>query len=39
MRWSSAHVRYGGTGVYDIVTRDGWRIPGQSATVLAPGAV
>jgi maltooligosyltrehalose trehalohydrolase len=36
MRWSSGHVRYGGTGAYDIVTTDGWRIPGQSATVLAP---
>jgi maltooligosyltrehalose trehalohydrolase len=35
-RWSSEHVRYGGTGAYDIVTEDGWRIPGQSAIVLAP---
>jgi len=36
MRWSSEHVRYGGSGAYEIATADGWRIPGQSATVLAP---
>ena len=35
-RWSSEHVRYGGAGVCDIVPADGWRIPGHSATVLAP---
>jgi maltooligosyltrehalose trehalohydrolase len=35
-RWSSEHVRYGGAGAFDIVTADGWRIPGHSATVLAP---
>jgi 1,4-alpha-glucan branching enzyme len=34
--WSSEHVRYGGTGAHEIVTADGWRIPGQSATLLAP---
>jgi maltooligosyltrehalose trehalohydrolase len=38
MRWSSEDVRYGGTGAYDIVTADGWRVPGQSATVLSPRA-
>jgi maltooligosyltrehalose trehalohydrolase len=39
MRWSSEHVRYGGTGAYEILTGGGWRIPGQSATVLAPAHV
>jgi len=34
--WSSEHVRYGGAGGYDIVTEDGWRMPGQSAIVLRP---
>ena len=36
VRWSSEHPDYGGVGTYEIATRDGWRIPGQSATVLAP---
>jgi maltooligosyltrehalose trehalohydrolase len=36
MRWSSQAGAYGGYGAYDIVTADGWRIPGHSATVLAP---
>lgn len=39
MRWSSEHVRYGGMGVHDIVTADGWRIPGQSATVLSAAEI
>jgi maltooligosyltrehalose trehalohydrolase len=36
MRWSSEHPDYGGLGCPQIVTADGWRIPGHSATVLAP---
>jgi maltooligosyltrehalose trehalohydrolase len=36
VRWSSEDVAYGGVGVPPIVTTDGWRIPGHSATVLAP---
>jgi maltooligosyltrehalose trehalohydrolase len=36
VRWSSEDPAYGGTGAPDVVTEDGWRIPGQSATVLAP---
>ena len=36
VRWSSESPRYGGLGAPDVVTDDGWRIPGQSATVLAP---
>jgi maltooligosyltrehalose trehalohydrolase len=35
-RWSSEHPRYGGAGPLDVVTADGWGIPGFSATVLAP---
>jgi maltooligosyltrehalose trehalohydrolase len=36
VRWSSEHPDYGGFGVPEIVTDEGWRIPGHSATVLAP---
>jgi maltooligosyltrehalose trehalohydrolase len=36
VQWSSEHVRYGGIGVPVVVTADGWRVPGCSATVLAP---
>jgi maltooligosyltrehalose trehalohydrolase len=36
MRWSSESLAYGGFGAYDIVMDDRWRIPGRSATVLAP---
>jgi maltooligosyltrehalose trehalohydrolase len=36
VRWSSEDLGYGGAGVPPIVTSDGWRIPGHSATVLAP---
>ncbi len=35
-RWSSEAVVYGGFGAYDVVTDAGWRVPGRSATVLAP---
>ena len=35
-RWSSDAIAYGGFGAYEIVTDAGWRIPGRSATVLAP---
>jgi maltooligosyltrehalose trehalohydrolase len=35
--WSSEHPRYGGAGTAPLDTDDeGWRIPGQSAVVLAP---
>jgi maltooligosyltrehalose trehalohydrolase len=36
MRWSSEGRQYGGDGAYDVVTRDGWRVPGRSATLLHP---
>jgi maltooligosyltrehalose trehalohydrolase len=36
MRWSSESVAYGGFGAYDIVKDGQWRVPGRSATVLAP---
>lgn len=39
VRWSSEHVRYGGAGAHEVATADGWRIPGESATVLAPTEV
>jgi maltooligosyltrehalose trehalohydrolase len=35
-RWSSESPRYGGTGGPDIVSSEGWSIPGDSAAVLAP---
>src|SRR5690606_6379924 len=35
--WSSESPRYGGGGTAPLDTEDeGWRIPGQSAVVLAP---
>jgi maltooligosyltrehalose trehalohydrolase len=34
--WSSERPAYGGSGEFAIVSADGWRIPAQSATVLAP---
>jgi maltooligosyltrehalose trehalohydrolase len=34
--WSSEAVRYGGEGVVRPDTDDGWRIRGESATLLAP---
>jgi maltooligosyltrehalose trehalohydrolase len=36
VRWSSEDAEYGGGGTHEIVTRSGWRVPGRSATVLAP---
>jgi maltooligosyltrehalose trehalohydrolase len=36
VRWSSEDLIYAGTGIPPIVTADGWRVPGHSATVLAP---
>jgi len=36
LRWSSEDPAYGGVGAPDVVTEAGWRIPGHSATVLAP---
>jgi maltooligosyltrehalose trehalohydrolase len=36
MRWTSEDPRYGGAGSPEVVTPDGWHIPGRSATVLAP---
>jgi maltooligosyltrehalose trehalohydrolase len=36
MRWSSESLAYGGYGAYDIVKDEQWRVPGRSATVLAP---
>ena len=38
VRWSSEGLVYGGVGVPPVVSGDGWRIPGHSATVLAPSA-
>ncbi len=35
--WSSEDPRYGGFGTPDLDTDDEWRIPGESAVVLAPG--
>jgi len=34
--WSSEAPRYGGEGVVPSDTEDGWRIRGESATLLAP---
>ncbi|HKD36316.1 MAG TPA: DUF3459 domain-containing protein, partial [Pirellulales bacterium] len=33
--WSSEDPRYGGHGSPDVYTSDGWRIPGEAATMLA----
>jgi maltooligosyltrehalose trehalohydrolase len=38
-QWSSEHPDYGGAGASPLVTPEGWRIPGHSATVLAPRLV
>jgi maltooligosyltrehalose trehalohydrolase len=35
IEWSSESPQYGGFGAPDVVGKDGWRIPGHSATVLA----
>lgn len=34
--WASEHPDYGGSGVPEIETKAGWRIPGHAAVVLAP---
>jgi len=36
LEWSSEHPDYGGAGCPAVCTRDGWRIPGRSASVLKP---
>ena len=36
LEWSSEHPDYGGTGAPEVCTRDGWIIPGRSASVLQP---
>ena len=35
LAWSSDHADYGGPGVVNSLTEDGWRIPAMSATLLA----
>jgi maltooligosyltrehalose trehalohydrolase len=37
--WSSEDLCYGGCGVPPLETDENWRIPGESATVLAPESV
>lgn len=37
VEWSSEDPRYGGSGTPDIWPDCGWRIPGESALVVAPG--
>jgi maltooligosyltrehalose trehalohydrolase len=34
--WSSEDPRYGGSGTPDLDTDENWRIPGESAVLLAP---
>lgn len=34
LRWSSDHIRYGGTGTVDPAPEKGWLVPGQSAMLL-----
>ena len=34
VEWSSEHPEYGGGGTPEVCTSSGWRVPGQSATVL-----
>lgn len=36
LRWSSEDPRYGGSGMPEVETTDAWRIPAESAVVLAP---
>lgn len=36
LRWSSEDPRYGGAGMPELATTDAWRIPAESAVVLAP---
>ena len=35
-QWSSEHPDYGGGGIAEVATDEGWRIAGQAAAVLAP---
>jgi maltooligosyltrehalose trehalohydrolase len=35
--WSSEHPRYGGNGTPPLESNGAWRIPGETAMVLAPG--
>jgi maltooligosyltrehalose trehalohydrolase len=37
IEWSSEEVRYGGQGMPELWPGEAWRIPGESAIVLAPG--
>jgi maltooligosyltrehalose trehalohydrolase len=37
--WSSGDAAYGGAGTPGLETDEGWRIPGQSAVLLAPAPV
>ena len=37
--WSSEDVKYGGSGCLNPDSEQGWRIQGESATVLAPATV
>jgi maltooligosyltrehalose trehalohydrolase len=36
VQWSSEHPEYGGVGTPEIVSDEGWRIPGHAAFVLQP---
>jgi maltooligosyltrehalose trehalohydrolase len=37
-RWSSEDRAYGGGGTFPLDSADGWRLPGESAVLLAPAA-
>ena len=37
MLWSSEAVRYGGRGILEIETAEGWNLPAESAVVLKAG--
>ena len=36
VRWSSEDLAYGGGGTFPPESRDGWRLPGEAAVLLAP---
>lgn len=36
VRWASEHPAYGGLGQPEVVTDEGWRIPGHAAVLLGP---
>jgi maltooligosyltrehalose trehalohydrolase len=38
VRWSSEDRAYGGSGTFPPDSADGWRLPGESAVLLAPSA-